>query len=254
MSYSSIGNLQLEKSYRGQDPAAMDAARQKKLDQLDPARRRIVERANELDTTLKALSKQLGKNESYLHQFVWRGQPRKLDGDDRLTLAALLEVHEGELTPGGVVPTYMPTVTKIEGIEYARLPVYDIKASAGRGSLVDDGEPISWRLFEMNWVRGLGSAKLENLAVIEVDGDSMWETLHDGDHVLVDRSRKALAQPGIFVLNLEGQLIVKRVSMDFQTKAVTIISDNPRYPQQVVDAPNKLDVVGRVVWLGRNIG
>jgi phage repressor protein C with HTH and peptisase S24 domain len=251
MSYQSIGKLRLEKPYRTANPGVMD---KKRLDNLDRVRRRIVERAAEVGTDLKALSKSLDKNVAYLHAFIWKGTPRKLDGDDRRKLATLLDVHEGELVAGGVVPQYMPTTERVVGVEYARLPVYDIKASAGRGSLVDDGEPVSWRLFEMDWIRGLAGTKLENLAVIRVAGDSMWETLHDGDHVLVDRSRKVLAQPGIFVLQLDGQLIVKRVSMDFQTRAVTIVSDNPKYPQQSVDAPERLEVVGRVVWLGRSVG
>lgn len=225
-----------------------------RLAKLDPVRRRIVDRAAELGTDLKALSLALGKNVSYLHGFITKGSPRKLDGDDRKKLAALLNVPEGALQPGVTVSDHMATVERVVGIEYARLPLYDIRASAGRGSLVEDGEPIGWRLFEMGWVRAIAGAKLDKLAVVQVAGDSMQETLHDGDHVLVDRGRRALAQPGIFVLSLDGELIVKRISMDLQTRALTVISDNPRYPAQVVDGPDRLVVVGRVIWLGRNVG
>lgn len=232
----------------------MDQKRIVKAEKLDPVRRRILERVAEMGTDLKALSKSLDKNISYLHAFIWKGSPRKLDGDDRKKLADLLEVHEAELGAGGVVPQSAATAEKVVGVEYARLPVYDIKASAGRGSLVEDGEPIGWRLFEMNWIRDIAGTKLGNLAVIRVAGDSMWETLHDGDHVLIDRARRALAQPGIFVLKLDDQLIVKRVTMDFQSKAVSIISDNPRYGVQTVDSASRLDVVGRVIWLGRSVG
>jgi len=225
-----------------------------RLEKLDPVRRLIVERAAKIGSDLKALSKALDKNQTYLHQFVTKGTPRKLDGDDRKKLADLLEVDERALMPGALTPDHMASIERVVGIDYARIPLYDIRASAGRGSLAADGEPIGWRLFEMDWIRGIAGTKLDQLAVVKVSGDSMWDTLHDGDHVLVDRGRRALAQPGIFVLALDSELIVKRVSMDFQTRAVSIISDNPKYPAQVVDDADRLRVVGRVIWLGRGVG
>lgn len=146
------------------------------------------------------------------------------------------------------------SVETVKGTEFARLPLFDIRASAGRGALVADGEPIGFRLFDHNWLKTLTRSALGQLAVIQVSGDSMWDTLHDGDHVLVDLGRKALAQPGIFVLQLQEELIVKRVSMDFSTRAVTLVSDNKVYPAQTITEPGALEVVGRVVWLGRACG
>jgi phage repressor protein C with HTH and peptisase S24 domain len=142
----------------------------------------------------------------------------------------------------------------IIGVGLGAYVLYRALRARDRGSLAADGEPIGWRLFEMDWIRGIAGTKLDQLAVVKVSGDSMWDTLHDGDHVLVDRGRRALAQPGIFVLALDSELIVKRVSMDFQTRAVSIISDNPKYPAQVVDDADRLRVVGRVIWLGRGVG
>lgn len=225
-----------------------------RLQNLDPVRRLIRDRAEELGTDLKALSLQLEKNQSYLHQFITKKSPRKLDGDDRKKLATLLRLPEAALIQGAAVPEYSASIERVVGVDYARIPLYDIRASAGRGSLAADGEPIGWRLFEMDWIRSIAGTKLDQLAVVKVSGDSMWDTLHDGDHVLVDRGRRALAQPGIFVLALDAELIVKRVSMDFQSRAVTIISDNAKYPPQMVDDPELLRVVGRVIWLGRGVG
>lgn len=225
-----------------------------RLENLDPLRRLIRDRAEACGTDLKTLSLQLDKNPSYLHQYITKGTPRKLDGDDRKKLASLLGLDEAALKPGGSVREFSASIERVVGVEYARIPLYDIRASAGRGSLAADGEPIGWRLFEMDWIRSIAGTKLDQLAVVKVSGDSMWDTLHDGDHVLVDRGRRALAQPGIFVLALDAELIVKRVSMDFQSRAVTIISDNPKYPPQMVDDPELLRVVGRVIWLGRSVG
>lgn len=145
------------------------------------------------------------------------------------------------------------TVEDVRGHQFARLPLFDIRASAGRGSLAQDGEPIGFRLFDHNWLKSVTRSPLGQLAVIQVDGDSMEVTLHTGDHVLVDLGRKALAQPGMFVLELQGELVVKRVSMDFSAQTVTLVSDNTKYPPQQIADVDRLNVVGRVIWVGRSV-
>ncbi len=225
-----------------------------RVSKLDPVRRLIVERAAEVGTDLKALSKALDKNVSYLHTFVTKGTPRKLDGDDRKRLADFLDLPEAALKDGQVAHVQLPSVEIVRGVEYARIPMHDIRAAAGTGVEVEDSEPIGWRLFDSGWLKSVTLSKLPALRVIQVAGDSMTDTLANGDQVLVDLGQKALAREGIFVLRLDGELIVKRVQKSFQSGAVTIKSDNPRYDAEVITDPDRLDVVGRVVWLGRSIG
>lgn len=64
---------------------------------LDPVRRLILERVREERLTLAHLSRALERNESYMHQFVYRGSPRRLPEDARATLADLLQVPEDML-------------------------------------------------------------------------------------------------------------------------------------------------------------
>ena len=35
---------------------------------------------------------------------------------------------------------------------------------------------------------------------------------------------------------------------------VIVTSDNPKYPQQLIDDHSELDVIGRVIWIGRSLG
>ena len=67
---------------------------------LDPTRARIVERAAALRLGLKELSIKLGRNPSYLQQFIARGSPRRLPEEARHALAALLGLAEAELVAG----------------------------------------------------------------------------------------------------------------------------------------------------------
>ncbi len=63
----------------------------------DPVRQLVMQRAGALRLSLAELSRGLGRNESYMHQFIFRGSPRALPEDVRPTLAQLLGVQEQDL-------------------------------------------------------------------------------------------------------------------------------------------------------------
>ena len=90
--------------------------------------------------------------------------------------------------------------------------------------------------------------------MIRVAGDSMAPTLGDGDDILVDRGDGAeRLRDGIYVLRLDGALVVKRLVLAADRAAATIRSDNPAWPDLPPCAPAELDIVGRVVWTGRRL-
>lgn len=179
-----------------------------------------------------------------------------------LAIARALNVDPDWLETGRAAPlsssgrhvAASASIIEIEGDTYARLPLYDIRAQAGRGSLAYDGEPIGWRVFDLNWIKTVSRAPIEQLKVVEVSGDSMEPTLYKGDHVLVDLGNRAIAQHGLFVLRLDESLMVKRVQKLFASGTVRIISDNPKYDAEEISEDGRLDVIGRVVWIGRNVG
>lgn len=165
-----------------------------------------------------------------------------------------LETGRANASPAARHAPAAASIVEIEGDAYARLPLYDIRAQAGRGSLAYDGEPIGWRVFDLNWIKTVSRAPIEQLKVVEVSGDSMEPTLYKGDHVLVDLGNRAIAQHGLFVLRLDESLMVKRVQKLFASGTVRIISDNPKYDAEEISEDGRLDVIGRVVWIGRNVG
>lgn len=225
----------------------------------DSVRQLILDRSDARGKSLKELSLKLGRNDTYLQQFVTKGSPRKLDEEARAILSDELGIHPDLLratTTGKDVakPAKSTSIVEVEGEEFARVPLFAQRASAGHGALAEDAEPKGWRLFDLAWIRTMSRSRLDMLKVIEVAGDSMEATLHNGDHVLIDLGRRSLAQPGIFVLRLDDELVVKRIQKKFRSGAVTLISDNPKYQAEEIKDPADLDVVGRVVWLGRNVG
>lgn len=71
---------------------------------MSPARARLVEAAKGARYGLKDLSIMLGRNHSYLQQYVVKGSPRVLPEEARHRLADILGVNEAELRETGEVP------------------------------------------------------------------------------------------------------------------------------------------------------
>ena len=187
-----------------------------------------------------SLSRMLGRNPAYIQQFIKRGVPKKLDEEDRRKLARYFGVSEALLGGREAAPDDLITV-----------PVLDVQASAGAGALIDSERAKARMLFDPSWLRGL-TLDPRQLSVIQVTGDSMAPTLHDGDDILVDRGDRRF-RDGIYVLRLEGALNVKRLLLEPGRK-VTVRSDNPAYASWPSLDRGEVEVIGRVVWAGRRLG
>jgi hypothetical protein len=191
---------------------------------------------------MAGLSRLLGRNAAYLQQFIRRGTPRRLAEEDRLTLARYFGVDEallgGRPTPGaGLRP----------------VPRLAVEASAGPGAIGDDEAARGQVGFDPRWLRRIAGGS-EHLSIIEVRGDSMAPTLVEGDEILVDGSESGRRiRDGIYVLRMDGALLVKRLSPDPSGRRLSVRSDNPAYPSWEDCEAGSIDLVGRVVWTGRRI-
>jgi repressor LexA len=175
---------------------------------------RLVEASGE---SYAALSRMLGRNAAYLQQYVKRGTPRLLPERDRKLLAS-----------------------------YRRL---DIAASAGPGGLAEDDRLLGSEMFDPRLLASL-SVQADESAVLRAQGDSMSPTIEDGDSMLIDeRDRRIVSRSGIFVIRMDGGLMVKRVAKAGERIAVT--SDNADFPPIPLRGPEEIEVLGRVVWLSR---
>lgn len=199
-----------------------------------------------------ALSRLLGKNASYIHQFIHRGTPRRLREEDRKTLADHFNVSESTL--GGPHGTeYKRTEIETNETSYLYVPAYNISASAGPGLIVEHEEQMGELAFRRDWIKSVSNAPVEQLAVVRVDGDSMYPTLAHGDHVLIDRQQTDLAKDGIYVLRVEDTLQIKRILIHPGTRQIKIKSDNPLFDHWNECAPESLTILGRAVWVGRRL-
>ena len=65
----------------------MQETQQNPRDAITGPRARLLELSQARGVSLAALSELLGRNPSYLQQFIRKGSPRKLEENDRRTLA-----------------------------------------------------------------------------------------------------------------------------------------------------------------------
>jgi phage repressor protein C with HTH and peptisase S24 domain len=82
-------------------------------------------------------------------------------------------------------------------------------------------------------------------------GESMLPTIREGDLLLVDTGDDECSEYGIYVLEVRGQLLVKRVQRKLDGTLV-LISDNEAYQPDTVppELLPQVKVIGRVVWGG----
>ena len=208
------------------------------------ARAALARLIEEQGADFAGLSRLIGRNPAYIQQYIKRGTPRRLAEEDRRLLARYFGVAE-ETLGGPAQPPSPPALVPV--------PRLDVGASAGAGAADARESRRGHIAFDPAWLRRL-AADPKRLSLIRVEGDSMAPTLADGDEILVDRGDGAeRMRDGIYVLRIEDALVVKRVAPNPAGRTVSVRSDNPAYPGWPDCDPEAVDIVGRVVWVGRRL-
>lgn len=211
----------------------------------DAARVRLLELSRRSGISLAGLSTMIGRNSSYLQQFIRKGSPRRLEERDRRALAQFFDVPEAELGASEETsyPAPYPSARPYRS-DWVEVPRLALGAAAGPGAVAGSETPFDTYRFSRNWLRDHG---LEGgqLSAIRVTGDSMEPLLNDGDEILVDRAQRSFHE-GVHVARVGDVLMVKQLALAGQGR-VSLRSVNPAYPPFEVPL-DELEIVGRVVW------
>lgn len=212
------------------------------MDGMTAERARLVELTEKSRTSLASLSAMLGRNPSYLQQFVRKGSPRKLEEADRRRLAEFFGVDEVELGADPVMSS------KREFDDFVAVPRLALDASAGPGAF--SAEEISFDSFRFSrrWLREMGLEGAD-LTAIRVEGDSMEPLLRSGDEIFVDRNKRA--GEGVHVVRIGDVLHVKQIQASAPGR-IALISANEAY-SPIELAREEIEIIGRVVWKGGRI-
>ncbi|NOH21443.1 LexA family transcriptional regulator [Vibrio cyclitrophicus] len=179
------------------------------------------------------LAKVLGVSTSTIQTWRYRGKIP----EDIFFKAEQVALH-GSVTPRG----------------YVSIKLYEVEASAGSGSLVENEDPSTALLFSEKYLRKDLGYKPENVFLLSVRGDSMAPTLKNQSLVMVNRIDD-FASDGIYVFRFEGALLVKR--LQFLPEGIEVLSDNPTYKTWEIskkDLGHKdFQIIGEVVWSGQRM-
>lgn len=102
-----------------------------------------------------------------------------------------------------------------------------------------------------DWLRSMGQLEPDRLILDVAVGESMHPTIRDGAALLADGGDRVLRERGIYLLNVNGERMVRRVQRRHDG-ALVLLSDNAAYLPEVVDKTHAqhVDVIGRVIWVG----
>ena len=132
------------------------------------------------------------------------------------------------------------------------IPLLDMTASAGHGSLINDDNVSTkeYISFTRTWLSKLTSTNEKYLLGFTVKGDSMQGDINDGDIIIVNTQYNNLSTDGTFAVNIDDQMYVK-ILQRMPGNKVQVISKNTKYAPYTVDlSTDHFKIIGKVIWSG----
>jgi phage repressor protein C with HTH and peptisase S24 domain len=137
--------------------------------------------------------------------------------------------------------------------DWAQFVLLPHRPKAAAAGSVSPANPTAseWIALRHDWIRSICGVEPSELVLEMATGESMTPTIRDGNVMLIDTTDRTFRSFGIYVLEINGQRLVKRVQRKHDGSLV-LISDNTAYQPDTVDrsAADDIAVVGRVVWAG----
>ncbi|MCC8193668.1 MAG: helix-turn-helix domain-containing protein [Deltaproteobacteria bacterium] len=136
--------------------------------------------------------------------------------------------------------------------EVAFVPLVKAVPRAGSGGLEVDATQKRLYSFHTDFLERKGGSA-GSMRLFIVDGDSMEPTIKGGDMIMVNLLDSAVRSGHIYLVRLEGELMVKRLER-LPGGGILVKSDNRQHSEHTIDpAAEHIDfaVLGRMCWLCR---
>jgi hypothetical protein len=245
-------------------------------------RKRLTDELSRQKRDMKEVSLAAGLGETYIRDALKRGRGGKIENLQRIAIALghpanwliggpiVSSFDPDEREPygeGGTDRPDLPHGVTNDGAATLTIPKggvaeIDVEPGLGGGGLTAETyvRTPDGNQFPADAIRGIWQlpdhvftqmrARSQNVRCFPVQGDSMLDTLDEGDFVFVDVAHKVPSPPGIYALDDGfGGIIVKRLEVvdeDDGEPIVRVISDNERYAERRERAEN-LRIVGRYI-------
>jgi phage repressor protein C with HTH and peptisase S24 domain len=181
----------------------------------------------------------------------WRDGKSDPSRENLLSLANVSGVSIEWLVAGtgAIYPNGTDLTSDSEEPEFAFIRDYEAQLTiTGNG-----GQATQSIALRHQWLKHRGLNE-KDLVMVFTKGDSMEPTISDNNTLIVDTSDTEPQDGGIYAIRNDGHLLVKRTQVAVG-QGVWLISDNKEYKEQLVRFEDTLDldVIGRVVWIGKDI-
>jgi phage repressor protein C with HTH and peptisase S24 domain len=221
--------------------------------------RAVTERAERLREAVKlaggtsAVAARIGMHVGTLNRYM---AGRDMKAENMIALARgtgvrleWLATGQGGMTDQAPVPAVLAAGLDPNAVAVDR---YDVRASAGPRTLSSEGHAIERIYLNADWLRQTVGRVPDRLSMITARGDSMEPTIHNGDTLLVEEAEGEIVSGKLYVLDVEGELLVKRITRRLNG-GLLVQSDNKAYPPEEVGPRDKVNfrIVGQVVWHAR---
>ncbi len=141
-----------------------------------------------------------------------------------------------------------PASTQQDIGEFVLIRKTKAKLSDEGGLMPDDswiGEPYAFR---RSWLKRVATS-LNNVVLVEIEGDSMSPTLQNRNMALIDLGRRDFKPGKLFAIRLGDIIQIKR--LDIGPEGVVLIySDSPLYKPLECHFEN-LHIIGQLIWSAR---
>lgn len=192
--------------------------------------------------SVSALAKKAGISHSGLLRYLGGGDPSRkvlvaLSQAAKVDLA-WLATGQGEMTSGMPKPSL------------TQLPLYHgaTDNSGSTSTQATEKAHLSELAFCRFWLKRNG-LDASHLTAMTMPGDCMAPHFQPGDTLLIDITKKELADGKVYLLEDSGNLLLRRIQIEIGGR-VRLVSDNPAYRSYDVEAAS-LQVIGSVVWSAR---
>jgi phage repressor protein C with HTH and peptisase S24 domain len=155
---------------------------------------------------------------------------------------------QGAATTSRARGAAIPLDDRIEREKFVVLPKRPEAAAAGSESPAPP-HVAEFIAFRRDWVRAALGIEPDQLIVEIALGESMEPGIQDGDLLLVDTTDKRFHSFGVYVVEISGERLVKRVQPKLDG-SLSLISDNQAYEIEHVppEQAETIKIVGRVLW------
>ncbi len=139
---------------------------------------------------------------------------------------------------------------------YCKIPLFNIKASAGHETFVNDEKIGADLIFRRDWLNRELKSEPDKLFILNAESDSMEPTIKHDALLIVDKSIDTIITEGIYILRRGDTILIKRIRK-LSEDTIELISDNPAYGKETIKLIKQpeITILGRVIyiWSGRKI-